>query len=41
VVQPAPVRRAELQIQISENMPPETWRKSYPQIVRAISDYFR
>jgi uroporphyrinogen-III decarboxylase len=28
-----------LLIQISENVPPEVWRKSYPQIVRAINDF--
>lgn len=28
-----------LQIQISENMPPNCWRKSYPQIVKAIQDF--
>ncbi len=28
-----------LQIQISENMPPGAWKKSYPQIVRAIHDF--
>ena len=28
-----------LQIQISENMPPNTWQKSYPEIVRAIADF--
>jgi len=28
-----------LQIQISENVPPGVWRKSYPQIVRAIDDF--
>ena len=27
-----------LQIQISENVPPGAWRRSYPQIVRAIED---
>ncbi|HEY5139709.1 MAG TPA: uroporphyrinogen decarboxylase family protein [Methylococcales bacterium] len=27
-----------LQIQISENIPPDVWRKSYPQIVRAIHE---
>ena len=30
-----------LQIQISENVPPGVWRKSYPEIVRAISDFGR
>ena len=28
-----------LQIQISENMPPGAWRKSYPAIVRAVEDF--
>jgi hypothetical protein len=28
-----------LQIQISENPPPGAWRKSYPQIVRAIGEF--
>ena len=28
-----------LQIQISENVPPGMWRKSYPQIVNAIDDF--
>jgi hypothetical protein len=28
-----------LQIQISENVPPGLWRKSYPVIVKAIDDY--
>ena len=28
-----------LQIQISENMPPNAWQKSYPQIVKAIHDF--
>lgn len=28
-----------LQIQISENMPPNAWRTSYPQIVQAIHDF--
>jgi hypothetical protein len=32
-------RSGRLQIQISENMPPEAWRKSYPAIVRAIEDF--
>jgi len=27
-----------LQIQISKNVPPGVWRKSYPQIVNAIHD---
>ncbi len=26
-------------IQISENVPPGSWRKSYPQIVRALRDF--
>jgi len=30
-----------LQIQISENVPPGMWRKSYPQIVKAIRDFGR
>jgi hypothetical protein len=32
-------RSGRLQIQISENMPPGAWRKSFPQIVRAIDDF--
>jgi len=28
-----------LQIQISENMPPNGWKRSYPQIVKAINDF--
>jgi hypothetical protein len=28
-----------LQIQISENVPPSCWRRSFPQIVRAIHDF--
>jgi hypothetical protein len=28
-----------LQIQISENIPPGSWRQSYPQIVKAIRDF--
>ncbi len=28
-----------LQIQVSENVPPDIWRKSYPQIIRAINDF--
>ena len=28
-----------LQIQISENMPPNAWQKSFPEIVRAIEDF--
>ena len=31
-------RSGRLQIQISENMPPGAWRKSYPAIVKAIED---
>ena len=30
-----------LQIQISENMPPGAWERSFPQIVRAIHDFGR
>jgi hypothetical protein len=30
-----------LQIQISENVPPGSWRTSYPEIVRAIRDFGR
>jgi len=30
-----------LQIQISENVPPGVWRKSFPQIVQAIRDFGR
>jgi hypothetical protein len=30
-----------LQIQISENVPPDMWRKSFPQIVAAIQDFGR
>ncbi|MHC4563458.1 MAG: uroporphyrinogen decarboxylase family protein [Planctomycetota bacterium] len=33
-------RSRRLQIQISEDMPPEAWRKSYPQIVRGIEDFY-
>ena len=29
-------RSGRLQIQISENVPPNVWRKSFPQIVKAI-----
>ena len=29
----------KLQIQISENVPPERWRVSFPEIVRAIDDF--
>ena len=32
-------RQGRLQIQVSENVPPGMWRKSYPQIVRAIKDF--
>lgn len=32
-------RTGRLQIQISENTPPGVWRKSYPEIVRAIRDF--
>jgi len=32
-------RSGRLQIQISENPPPGAWRKSYPEIVKAIRDY--
>ena len=32
-------RTGRLQIQISENMPPGAWKRSYPQIVRAIHDF--
>ena len=32
-------RTGRLQIQISENVPPDAWRKSYPEIVRAIRDF--
>lgn len=32
-------RAGRLQIQISENTPPERWRTSYPEIVRAIDDF--
>jgi len=34
-------RTGRLQIQISENVPPGLWKKSYPQIVRAIEDFGR
>ena len=27
------------QIQVSENVPPGVWRKSYPQIIKAIHDF--
>jgi len=33
-------RSRRLQIQISEDSPPDAWKKSYPQIVRAINDFF-
>lgn len=32
-------RSGRLQIQISENVPPGMWRKSFPQIVRAVHSY--
>jgi len=32
-------RTGRLQIQISENVPPGLWKRSYPQIVRAIRDF--
>jgi hypothetical protein len=32
-------RSGRLQIQISENVPPGVWRRSYPQIVQAIQDF--
>jgi hypothetical protein len=32
-------RSGKLQIQISEDMPKGAWRKSYPQIVRAVADF--
>jgi len=32
-------RSGRLQIQISENVPPNVWRKSFPQIVKAIRDF--
>ena len=32
-------RQGRLQIQISENVPPGMWRKSYPPIIRAIEDF--
>ncbi len=31
----------QLQIQISENVPPGVWRTSYPEIIRAIQDFGR
>ncbi len=33
-------RSHRLQIQISENTPPGAWKKSYPQIVRGIDDFY-
>ncbi len=32
-------RRGKIQIQISEDVPPGIWRKSYPPIVKAIQDF--
>jgi hypothetical protein len=32
-------RQGRLQIQISENVPPGAWRKSFPQIAKAIADF--
>ena len=32
-------RSGHLQIQISENVPPGMWAKSFPQIVKAIADF--
>jgi hypothetical protein len=32
-------RTGRLQIQISENVPPEVWRTSFPAIIRAINEY--
>jgi hypothetical protein len=32
-------RSGRLQIQISENMPPGAWRKSFPQIARAVEEF--
>lgn len=32
-------RSGRLQIQVSENVPPNVWRRSYPQIVKAIADF--
>ena len=29
----------QLQIQISENVPPDVWRKSFPVIIKAIEDF--
>jgi hypothetical protein len=34
-------RTGRLQIQISENVPPDAWRRSFPEIVRAIRDFGR
>ena len=34
-------RTGRLWIQISENIPPGVWRKSYPQIVKAIEEFGR
>jgi len=33
-------RSNRLQIQISEDMPPNAWKKSFPQIVRGINDFY-
>jgi hypothetical protein len=33
-------RSGRLQIQISESVPPGRWRVSFPQILRAIDDFF-
>ncbi len=32
-------RSGRLQIQISENVPPDVWRTSFPQIIKAIDDF--
>jgi uncharacterized membrane protein len=32
-------RSGRLQIQISENMPPGAWRRSFPEIARAVEDF--
>jgi hypothetical protein len=32
-------RTGRLQIQVSENAPPEAWKKSFPPIVRAIREF--
>ena len=32
-------RTGRLMIQISENVPKDVWRKSYPEIIRAINDF--